>query len=281
MSTPFARPVTFGTRRAASVTAGVFLVSDAWFPGKDALPPHHHDRTVVGITLSGQWDSVVGRRTLDNRQGTIHTEPAGDTHSNHFGARGAHVVIVQPDPRATELVAPSARLLNEVHQVALDGAARLGARLVAELTSPDDLSPMAIEAACLDLLTSASRGVRSPRDVAPWLGWVLEFLRAEFLRAPALADIARVAGVHPAHLVREFRRAYGETPAARMRRLRVEFALPLVTGTEDPLSAIASSAGFADQSHFTRNFRRHFGMSPLACRRAHRERTPRFQRAGR
>ena len=79
-------PVLYGTRRFRSVNAGPFLVTDAWFGGKDVLPRHHHDRTVVGVTVSGEWDSVIGRRTLCNRAGVLHTEPAGETHSNHFGA---------------------------------------------------------------------------------------------------------------------------------------------------------------------------------------------------
>ena len=252
------------------MVAGPFLVTNAWFAARDVLPPHHHDRTVVGITISGEWDSVVGRRTLDNRPGHVHTEPAGDTHSNHFGARGAHVVIVQPDPAATELLAPSVRLLSEVHQLMPGGARTLGGRLVAELSHPDDLSPMAIEAGCLELLTSASRQARESRGTPIWLGRVVEFLHAEFRHAPALTEVARVAGVHPSHLVREFKRVYGETPAARLRRLRVESTVTQVTATDDSLSEIAAAAGFADQSHFTRHFRRHFGLSPLAYRRAHR-----------
>ena len=129
---------------------------------------------------------------------------------------------------------------------------------------------MAIEAGCLDLLTSASRQARQPRDTPIWLGRVVEFLHAEFRHAPALSEVARVAGVHPSHLVREFKRVYGETPAARLRRLRVESTVTQVAATEDSLSEIAAAAGFADQSHFTRHFRRHFGSSPLAYRRAHR-----------
>ena len=266
-------PVWYGTRRFRSVTTGPFLLTDAWFGGKDVLPPHHHDRTVVGITLSGEWSSVVGRRTLTNRPGVVHTEPAGDTHSNHFGLRGAHVLIVQPDPDARELLSPCRALLSEVRQLTPDGARTLAGRLVLEMNEPDDLSSMAIEAGCLDLLASASRAGTARRSAhPPWLERVVEFLRAEFRRAPTLQDVARVAGVHPSHLVREFKRAYGETPASRLRRLRIESTAACVSGSDEALARIAGDAGFADQSHFTRQFRRHFGVTPVADRRAHRER---------
>lgn len=268
-----ADPVSYGTRRFRSVVAGPFLVTDAWFGGKDVLPPHHHDRTVVGVTLSGEWDSVVGPRTLCNRAGVLHTEPAGETHSNHFGAGGTHVLIVQPDPGARELLEPCRPLLTEVHQLVPEGAHALAGRLITELAYPDDLSLMAIEAGCLDLLASASRAGRDRRTQYPvWLIRVVEYLRAEFRRAPALTEVAGIAGVHPSHLVREFKRAFGETPASAVRRLRIEWTAPHVSGTDEPLAHIAAAAGFADQSHFTRQFRRHFGVTPVAYRQAHRER---------
>src|SRR5215210_1096065 len=275
-----ADPVSYGTRRFLSVAAGSFLVTEAWFSGKDVLPPHHHERTVVGITLSGEWDSVVGQRTLVNHAGIVHTEPAGDTHSNHFGTRGAHILIVQPDPQARELLAPCWPLLTEVHQIAPEGARMLGGRLITELNYPDDLSAMAIQAGCLELLACGSRTGRLRRGGQPtWLMRVSEFLHAEFGRSPSLAELAAIAGVHPSHLVREFKRSFGETPASRLRRLRIEWAAPRVSGSDEALTQIAAAAGFADQSHFTRQFRRHFGVTPAAYRRGGRSGARRLNQA--
>ena len=275
MRRPAADPVSYGTRRFRTMTAGPFLVTDAWFGGKDALPPHHHDRTVVGITISGEWESVVGQRTLANRAGVLHTEPAGDTHSNHFGPRGTHVLIVQPDPGAEELLHPCQSLLTEVHQLVPEGARTLAVRLITELTTPDDLSPMAIQAGCLDLLASASRVSCGRRHHLPsWLLRIDDYVRTEFRRTPTLAEFAAVAGVHPSHLVRAFKRAFGETPASRLRRLRLEWTAPRVGGTDEPLAGIAAAAGFADQSHFTRQFRRHFGLTPIAYRNRHTRHPP-------
>ena len=218
-----AERVSYGTRRFRSMVAGSFLVTDAWFAGKDTLPPHHHDRTVVGVTISGDWDSVVGSRTLSNRSGVLHTEPAGDTHSNHFGPGGTHVFIVQPDPAATDLLEPCRPLLTQVHQLVPEGARSLAGRLVRELSCPDDLSSMAVEAGCLELLASASRlTLQRNAQLPAWLLRVADYVRAEFRRTPKLEEFAAGAGVHPSHVVREFKRAFGETPASRIRRFRLE-----------------------------------------------------------
>jgi AraC family transcriptional regulator len=127
---------------------------------------------------------------------------------------------------------------------------------------------MALEGGCLELLASASRLTLDRHLQRPaWLSRVADYLRAEFRRTPSLSELAAVADVHPCHLLREFKRAFGETPAARIRRLRLEWSAPRVIGTNEPLVSIAAAAGFSDQSHFTRQFRRHFGVTPIAYRR--------------
>ena len=178
---------------------------------------------------------------------------------------------MQPDPRARDLLEPSTPLLTEVHRFMPANARALAGRLITELAYPDDLTCMAVEAGCLELLASATRATRVRGHARPaWLTLVVEYLGAEFRHAPPLGQVARLAGVHPSHLVREFKRALGETPASRIRRLRIEWAAPRVSGSDEPLIHIAAAAGFSDQSHFTRQFRRHFGVTPVAYRRAHR-----------
>jgi AraC family transcriptional regulator len=103
---------------------------------------------------------------------------------------------------------------------------------------------------------------------------VVDYLHAEFHSAPTLSEVAAVAGVHPSHLVRAFKQTFGETPASRIRRLRLEWAAVQIVDAEGPpLADVAARAGFADQSHFTREFRRRFRMTPAAYRRTNRNRS--------
>jgi len=46
-----------------------------------------------------------------------------------------------------------------------------------------------------------------------------------------------------------------------------------LTAGDAPLAEVALRAGFADQSHFTREFRRHVGVTPAAFRRSARSKT--------
>jgi len=57
-----------------------------------------------------------------------------------------------------------------------------------------------------------------------------------------------------------------------VRKLRVDAACRQLTTSDKPLSEIALSAGFADQSHFTKTFRRLTRTTPGEFRRSFRAR---------
>jgi AraC-like DNA-binding protein len=59
------------------------------------------------------------------------------------------------------------------------------------------------------------------------------------------------------------------TIAEYVRMLRLDWAAARVAKSEEPLSAIALRAGYADQSHFTRAFKRRTGLTPAQYRRLH------------
>ena len=55
----------------------------------------------------------------------------------------------------------------------------------------------------------------------------------------SLEEIAREAGLSRFHTLRLFNRAYGETPARRVARLRMERAKDLLATGEEPITEIA------------------------------------------
>jgi AraC family transcriptional regulator len=94
-------------------------------------------------------------------------------------------------------------------------------------------------------------------------------VHARFREHLRIDEIAHAAGVHPAHLAAVFRRVHRMPLGSYVRRLRVDWAADRLIGTNNPISAIAAEAGFADQAHLTRWFRRVTGVTPAAYRRAH------------
>jgi AraC-like DNA-binding protein len=83
----------------------------------------------------------------------------------------------------------------------------------------------------------------------------------------SLQHIAAEFGLSVSHFSRAFRISTGLPPHQWLLRQRVEAAKQLMSVRDLPLSEIAISAGFANQSHFTKVFSAQVGVSPAAWRR--------------
>ncbi len=80
-----------------------------------------------------------------------------------------------------------------------------------------------------------------------------------------LADLADVAALSPCHFERVFAGYAGETPMARVRRLRLARArLRLEQGTAGSILALALECGYESPEGFARAFKLQFGVQPSA-----------------
>ena len=96
------------------------------------------------------------------------------------------------------------------------------------------------------------------------------FAQAHLDEELTLARLARVANMSRYHFHRVFKEESGETPAAFVRRLRLEQAAFRLLLHDDSILDIAIDCGFANHETLTRNFRRHFGRSPRDYRQRQR-----------
>ena len=93
-------------------------------------------------------------------------------------------------------------------------------------------------------------------------------LRARVFAEDALAEplslgrLAREAALSPFHFHRLFRGAFGETPAAYVRRRRLERACDALLHTDKPVTEVCLDAGFSSLGSFSTLFRARFGASP-------------------
>jgi len=79
-------------------------------------------------------------------------------------------------------------------------------------------------------------------------------------------DMAGVAGFSRYHFVREFRVAFGETPAAYLSRRRVERAMDLLAHANLTVTEVCMVVGFSSLGSFSRRFRELVGCSPSEYR---------------
>ena len=91
---------------------------------------------------------------------------------------------------------------------------------------------------------------------------------ARFAEPLDVAELARAAGLSPAHFSREFRRAFGESPHGYLLTRRLERAAALLRTTDRSVADICFSVGLQSVGSFTTSFTRTYGMSPTAYRAA-------------
>lgn len=89
---------------------------------------------------------------------------------------------------------------------------------------------------------------------------------ARFAEPLTVADLARAAGLSPAHFSRAFRRTFGEPPHVYLLTRRLERAAALLRTTDRPVADICMAVGLTSVGSFTTSFSRLFGQSPTAYR---------------
>jgi len=265
-------PVTMGSSRSRTVERATCRIVDAWFPPRAVLAPHSHERAIFAVIVQGAIESEIRTRRLECTSSTAWTEPIEERHANRVSQAGARVLVIQPDPKDEDGLAPFRKLLDGVAHGHHAGIAMDALRIMTEMDEPDDVSAFAIDGLVLTMLATGAR-VFGPRRFhaapPPWILAAQELLHAHFREHLELAAVARTLGVHPANLSRTFRRHFHSSPGDYVRALRLHWAAERLAASEDSISRVAVRAGFSDQAHLTREFRRRMGVTPATWRTSH------------
>jgi AraC family transcriptional regulator len=259
----------FTSCRSRSVLAADLVVTSAWFAPSLRLGRHHHAKGSVSVILSGGYDSVIAGSPRRCTERAVVLTPPAEPHHNVFLPAQTQMLVVEMGAPLEELPPSCARALERPGALESPGIAQLARRAALEVEHPDDVAPLACEGLALELVAMTLRLREAEgRDRSPprWLRDARDLLHDDASRSISVGSLARAAGVERTRLIRAFRRHYQTTPAAYLRRLRVERAARLLSETAEPIVAIALAAGFADQSHLNRVFKRLMGCTPASFR---------------
>jgi AraC family transcriptional regulator len=66
---------------------------------REVLPLHEHRAAYLSLVVEGEYVEALGPTSVACRASQVRLHPAGEVHSNAFGARGAHVLNLELEPR--------------------------------------------------------------------------------------------------------------------------------------------------------------------------------------
>jgi AraC-like DNA-binding protein len=89
---------------------------------------------------------------------------------------------------------------------------------------------------------------------------------SRYFEPVSVTDLARAAGLSPAHFSRQFRRAFGESPHVYLLTRRLERAASLLRSTDRSVADICVDVGLQSVGSFTSSFGRMYDMTPTAYR---------------
>ncbi len=223
---------------------------------------HEHATHQVSYLLAGELQEEVDSHEQDIYTSARGVKPAGCRHEDLIGPNGALILSIDFDDD-TFHAEPLELSWGWHSRTSCGGKGATDTSLLNLLMCGDQTlkSDFAWD------LVSASEGESVSRlaPVRPWLRQVREMLSEE----PEMCDLASAAndaGVHPVHLSRAFKKTYGLPPSLYRAQVRMACGVrEILDGAS--LADASLSAGFADQSHFTRTLRREMGLSPKRLQR--------------
>jgi len=232
---------------------------EAVYEPRASLPMHEHSAPFFTYVLRGEYLERTPRNDRECRRGSVILHPPCDAHANAVGPRGTMSLNVEIAPELWG----GAELGGVSGQVLSGDVEWLAASVWREFHRDDAAAGLGMDEAVALLCGHVRPGQKSPASTsARRLATSAEYISEHLTAAPGLAEVAQVAGVHPMHLARLFRKRYGYSMGEFVRRRRIAWACGQLAGSDRTISAIALAAGFADHAHFTRTFRRVTGCTP-------------------
>ncbi len=145
-------------------------------------------------------------------------------------------------------------------------AERLVRRIRCEQHRERRASSLAVRAYLLSLLVLLYRRTpHAPTPAAPVesaLSAVAAHMESHYPEPLHVEDLAARAHLSPRQFVTRFKRAYGETPARHLTRLRIAAAQELLRSAPRTIADIARDVGYESLSHFYRTFLQSTGVPP-------------------
>jgi AraC family transcriptional regulator len=261
-----ANPVTFGrVLREARIGELVFTETEH-APGF-RLPEHTHDHAAMTFAVCGEFLEILDGVAVRCSPMSLLFKAADMPHQNVYQGSGARSLIVEMSSTFLSALGPFGDFRAYAIRSDRGVASALAVQLYGRFASHEAACDLDVEELLMEVVTTASQRLRKVlRPVPDWIRRVRDRLHDEHDTTLSLSLLAMDAGVHPVYLARMFRASYRCSIGDYVRARRLDAAVKALLDDEGSACTIGVSAGFYDQSHFSRTFKKATGVAPAAFR---------------
>lgn len=231
-----------------------------------AFEPHRHDTYAIGITTAGvQTFRYRGSRRvcLPGQLHLLHPDELHDGAAGTDEGFGYRILYIPPDLVHDALGGAELPFVADPVQEPIPATRRIASWLI-DIDEPiNELTSAEIAATVADSLVSLSGKARhrQARIDLTAVQLVREYLTVHACEPTPASTLEQVAGIDRFTIARHFRWAFGTSPDRYRTLRRLAVARAAIEGGRS-LARTAAEAGFADQSHMTRQFKRTYGLTP-------------------
>ncbi|MQP55602.1 helix-turn-helix domain-containing protein [Vibrio parahaemolyticus] len=240
---------------------------------KQNFSRHSHEGYTIGVIEKGaqQFFRTGGNHIAP--QDSIILVNADEVHNGHSATEGGweykamYPVPEQFQTLGQELGSPNIALPYFPQPVVYDPELASQLRLVFETLEKSDnrlLRETLVYGTLIKLASKHSTHrvpLKESTKAQRQLQLVKEFLEDFPQTDVSLEELAKLAGLSPFHLLREFQKQFGFPPHAYQIQQRLRMAKKLLKQGQR-ISHVAQECGFHDQSHLHRHFKKAMGVTP-------------------
>jgi len=239
----------------------VVRVTETAFGPDEIVSSHEHANAYVSFLLAGAYAERTPTAERACLMGTVIWHPAGEIHSDHFCKQGGHLLNLEFNEDWLRSIRTDVQVKEAPFFSCGGPSYSVGLEVFRFLNSggavPEDLATELVGFYAFD-----SENPKQPE----WFTRVLESIHDKHGQNLTLAAAAKIAGVHPVHVSRSFRRLLDCTFGNYVAQVRLRRAFDLLRSSTTALVDVALECGFADHAHLSRCFKRTTGITPSAYR---------------
>jgi AraC-like DNA-binding protein len=258
----------FGTA-GKQLSAGDFLLTRTQYKRKEVLPPHEHENHVLYLILNGRMNELYSRKSNEFTAGDIIVHPANHAHSNEFNSSYTDIFNIEFSGGWLSKHSLEPGFLNNLYYLNNHKVSSLFLKIYSEFLSNDELSRLVIEGLMLEVTAELGRVNCGSHGMPYYVKKAGEIINEQFNKELSIQYIASELCIHPVYFAKLFKKHTGFSTGEYIRKIRVERASEMLSGSSASLAEIAYSCGFFDQSHFSKIFKKLTGLSPARYRAAH------------